>query len=456
MGTKPVTRARSRPIEDAPERPVSDRRRLPVSRAVIVAVVLALAVVVGYLAVGQTASWRVARQVRAAVAALRFDEAEAPLRRWLAASPHSGEAHYYLARLKLAADQPQEVLNAIVRARELGFDRAPLDCLFAVIQSRAARYAEAEPVLLEAYQESREPRIEVAQELARVYLSTYQIDRAAAPLERWRELAPGDARPYLWRNEIATRNHAEPEVLIQNYLEALKRDPMLDKARLGLAERLRKVHRVDEARREYATYLARHPKDVEALAGAGLAALEADDVPAAVHSFEAALAVEPKDTTVLKELAQINLRRGRFHEACDQLRRVAQIDRFDPDIHYTYARALKLSGDDRGAKAETELSLRLRNEHNDLEAIRTKLMKNPNDVEIRFQIARWFLDHGRDGEGLDWTKEILRQTPQHAPTQRLLAAYYDRNGNAGLANYHRTMAEAALAQESQREGAAPR
>src|SRR5207253_8513479 len=103
-----------------------------------------------------------------------------------------------------------------------------------------------------------EPRVEVAQELARVYLSTYQIDRAVAPLERWRELAPDDARPYLWRNEIESRKDTESSVLIQNYLEALKRDPNLDKARLGLAERLRKDHRLEEARREYATYLSRH------------------------------------------------------------------------------------------------------------------------------------------------------------------------------------------------------
>jgi tetratricopeptide (TPR) repeat protein len=371
-------------------------------------------------------------------------------------SPRSAEAHYYLARLKLATDQPQEAFEAIDRSRRLGYDRAALECLLAVIHSRAGRYTEAEPVLRRAFQETMEPQVEVAQELARVFLSTYQIARAVVPLERWRELAPEDGRPYLWRNEIESRKQGESSVLIQNYLEALKRDPNLDKARLGLAERLRKDHRLDEARREYATYLARHPQDVEALDGAGIAALGAEDVESAVASFEAALALDPRDTTALRELAQINLRRGQFPRAVDLLRRVIEIDRFDPDIHYTYARALKLIGDDKAAEAETALSLRFRKEHEDLQVLRDNLLKDPDNVDFRFQIAQWFLEHGRDGEGLDWTREILRQTPNHAPTHRLLAEYHARKGNTGLANYHRTMAEAAAARDQPQAGDARR
>src|SRR5262249_24322841 len=136
------------------------------------------------------------------------------------------------------------------------------------------------------------------------------------------------------------------------------------------------------------------------------------------------------------------------------LGRVVAIDRFDPDIHYTYARALKLSGDHKAAEAENAVSMRLRKEHDDLEVLRSNLLKHPDNVDFRFQIARWFLDHGRDGEGLDWTKETLRQTPHHAPTHRLLAEYHTQKGNTGLANYHRTMAEAAAAQEPPRAGGA--
>ncbi len=61
-------------------------------------------------------------------------------------------------------------------------------------------------------------------------------------------------------------------------------------------------------------------------------------------------------------------------------------------------------------------------------------------MESRLKVARWMLEHGHAEEGLGWTKEILRGDPSHAPTHRTLADYYQKRGEAGLANYHRLMA----------------
>ena len=61
-------------------------------------------------------------------------------------------------------------------------------------------------------------------------------------------------------------------------------------------------------------------------------------------------------------------------------------------------------------------------------------------------------DHGHEDEGLKWTKEILRADPRHAPTHRMLAEYYDKQGDAGLANYHRL---SATADEDERRWTSP-
>jgi Tfp pilus assembly protein PilF len=55
-------------------------------------------------------------------------------------------------------------------------------------------------------------------------------------------------------------------------------------------------------------------------------------------------------------------------------------------------------------------------------------------------MARWMLENGHQQEGLKWTSEILRAEPRHGPTHRLLAEYYQKQGNAGRANYHNLMA----------------
>ena len=60
------------------------------------------------------------------------------------------------------------------------------------------------------------------------------------------------------------------------------------------------------------------------------------------------------------------------------------------------------------------------------------------------------MEHGQEQEGLKWTKEILRANPRHSPTHDLLAAYYDKHGEAGLANFHRLSSSA-----SQDDGGLP-
>ena len=43
-------------------------------------------------------------------------------------------------------------------------------------------------------------------------------------------------------------------------------------------------------------------------------------------------------------------------------------------------------------------------------------------------------------KSLRWTEKILRERPQHPETNRLLADYYEKQGNRGLANFYRVQA----------------
>ena len=150
----------------------------------------------------------------------------------------------------------------------------------------------------------------VAKELARIFMSTYRLDRAIWPIDRWRVLAPEDPQPYLWSNEIASRSDVEPALLIQNYRAALERDPTLDKARLGLAQELSKARRFDDAEPEFLAYLKRNPRDTSALLGLGRNAFQQGDLEKSRHYFETSLEANPREPETLKELSQIDLRLG--------------------------------------------------------------------------------------------------------------------------------------------------
>ena len=148
--------------------------------------------------------------------------------RCLAGSPSSpGRPKPTISRhgCALAFDQPAETLEAIEQSKLLGYDDLPLAALRAILQARAGRSKEAEPTLTFAFHQASEPQVEIARELAKIYLATFRLAPAAAPIERVRLLDPDDPQPYLWQNEIDSRADADPATLIQNYRAALERDP---------------------------------------------------------------------------------------------------------------------------------------------------------------------------------------------------------------------------------------
>ena len=65
-------------------------------------------------------------------------------------------------------------------------------------------------------------------------------------------------------------------------------DPSLARARLGLAEELRKAHRTAEAAAEYDAYLALEPGDAAAHLGAGQNLMELGDEAAAARHLHRA------------------------------------------------------------------------------------------------------------------------------------------------------------------------
>jgi tetratricopeptide (TPR) repeat protein len=406
-----------------------------------VAATLILAVGGAYVAHGLYHRHRVAQTVRKLVAAHRYDAAREPLRRWLQEQPGSGEAYYYKAWLALTAEQAPEAAEAIVQATNRGFDRAALNLLSAIYQAYSNRFSEAEPTLRQAYDARLEPQAEVAKALARVYLSTYRLSQAAELIQHWKTLAPEDPLPYLWSNEVTSRStDVVPLILIQNYRAALERDPSLDKARLGLAEQLSKDLRFDEAEEEYRACLKRNPKNAMALVGLGRNAFQHGDLQTARQYFEAAVEADPREPAALKELAQTEMRTGRLQQACERFKVLVQIEPYDHEIRYMYSQVLNRLGDEAQFRVESELAVRLRKEHDEFLQLGIKLVQGDDDLESRFRVAKWMLEHGHHDEGLNWTNDILRTQPRHAPTHRLLADYYRKHGDAGLANYHSLMA----------------
>src|SRR5262249_19503790 len=160
-----------------------------------------------------------------------------------------------------------------------------------------------------------------------------------AVIERWIKEVPADGRPFLWLTEIDRRTEVDnPASWERHYRDALQRDADLDSARHGLAEALRKVHRNDEAAKEYAQYLARHPDDPVALAGAGLNATEMGDLSKAERLLDHALTLAPNQPAALKGRAEVAQYTGDLRSALRWLDRATEADPFDDEIRHVRGR----------------------------------------------------------------------------------------------------------------------
>src|SRR5438093_393947 len=81
---------------------------------------------------------------------------------------------------------------------------------------------------------------------------------------------------------------------------------------------------------------------------------------------------------------------------------------------------------------------------NRLQQLRTELIENQNDVELRFQVGALNLELGREEEAAHWFQTVLWIDPYHQPTLRALANYWRKRGDLSRAAYYSTWAEGKL------------
>jgi tetratricopeptide (TPR) repeat protein len=312
--------------------------------------------------------------------------------------------------------------------------------LRALVMASAGKFADAEPVLRAIREQTDRPDPQVDQALARIYLETFDFGHAERAIDRWIRDAPADARPYLWRTEIWRRSDTDAANLLRDYNEALRRNPNLDEARLGVANALLKEQRFAEAAEAFDRYLERKPNDPAGYLGAGRTAQVQGDFNAAIHYLDRAVELAPDDPEILLARTAIDLRRGNAAAALPLLDRARRADPFDPEICYRRAIALSQLGRADEAKAEQARAQELKNDKARMEQIRKGLVSTPDDRSVQAEAARWLADHGHADEAVRWAKRVLSAEPDHPGMNRLMADYYDHQGNQGLANFYRAAA----------------
>jgi tetratricopeptide (TPR) repeat protein len=174
--------------------------------------------------------------------------------------------------------------------------------------------------------------------------------------------------------------------------------------------------------------------------GAGIAALENGNEAEAVRMLDRALALSPRDSVALAARATVEFRRGRFESAVHYLDLALKSDPFDRGNRYQRMLALTRLGRRAEAEIERKAVERLQKDQEQFAEIIRNLHAKPLDSELRTQAACWLMEHGHEGEAVEWANLVLGSDPSHSTLNRLLADYYHKKGQPGLANLYEARA----------------
>ena len=377
----------------------------------------------------------------------KYEDALQQANRWATHAPKSGEAQFQKARCLLTCDQPEEALRLMELAESLGVSKLRVEGLMGVIYARSGRAGEAERLLRKAQAGSPESDPLVDETLARIDLGALRFGPALKSIDRWSKGSPKDPWPEMLRAEIDRQFGVHPEIIEDEYRAALDRDPKFGPARFGLAELLRKRGRLEDAIKEYETYLFENPEDAGAMSGLGTCSLDSGQEDVAREWFDKALTLNPNEVDALDGRVAIALRSGEAELALPLLDRLVKLEPLNVIHHYKRSLALDRLGRMDEATTERETCNRLRQEKDELDRLRKVAGKNYRDPAPQADLVSWLLSHDRAKEGLKLAQELIQRPGGHPRTAKLLADYYEQQGNKGLANFYR-----AKAQESSNQG----
>jgi tetratricopeptide (TPR) repeat protein len=264
--------------------------------------------------------------------------------------------------------------------------------------------------------------------LGRVYEHLSDLPHAAKEFEAALKLWPGHppAAYNLARVQIAQQ---KPEAALESYrlcsAKLFEKQPAL----VGMAQCLRLLGRLDEARR--------------ILDSAGSSGNE-DFVEDAYR-----LVGDPAEggrAYYAAERGQVELEAGNYMEAVPWLEKAVAASPTDWKLRYSLGFALQRTGRREDADRELHRVEQTKAAMSKVDREFDALHDNPQNVGARFEIGRLFLEILSEDQGLVWLNSVLAIDPDHLPTHRLLAEYFESHAGgdpafARLAREHRRKIE---------------
>jgi Tfp pilus assembly protein PilF len=231
---------------------------------------------------------------------------------------------------------------------------------------------------------------------------------------------------------------AEPENATQDLRRALDLDPERDDARLSLARILIRDN-CAEALTQFEQLAVRQPDNPDVRRGLAQAYYGVGESAKARPIFEALVANDPHDSKALTGLGVLTVADGDTAAGEALLRRAVAADPGNPDAQYQLFRCLAEQPDRQAeAAAQAEVHKRVQADRERLAQIAiAEMSRKPYDPDLHCELGVIYLRNGKADVGVRWLYSALKLDPNHQPSHRALADYYESIGDTEKARQHR-------------------
>jgi tetratricopeptide (TPR) repeat protein len=374
-----------------------------------------------------------------ALARRDFAQARLRLERCLQVWSNSADTHFLMAqtaRRSGAYDDAERHLNT---CRQLQGVPEAIELEQYLLRAQRGDLSRVEAYLWACIQKDHPDKLLILEALSQGYLKTYNLPGAVDCLSRWLQMQPNQLQALIWRGQTLERLR-QPDDALEDYRQALALDPDAEEARLRLADLLTDSHHGKEALEHYDYLRQRHVANSKVLLGLARCRRQLGQSEEARQALEELLAEEPNDFAALAERGRLALEAGDPAAAEEWLRKSLAIAPYERETNHIFLQCLHR----RGKKQEADAcQARLEEINQDLRRlveVTRDIPRSPHDPARRCEAGVIMLRNGQDKEGLRWLESALQEDPRHAETHRVLADYYERTGQADLAQHHRQLA----------------
>jgi tetratricopeptide (TPR) repeat protein len=359
--------------------------------------------------------------------------------------PDSAEAEFLLAVAARRSGQLDEMDGHLKRAAQLGWDAEEIDRQVSLTYFQVGDFRRAGPDMLQRLQQggNDDEAEETYEAMARGYMSTMLLKQAAFILESWLSWRPKSVPARLMLADVAALG-GDTDGEINCYREAVRSDPSNVEARRCLAHGLILSHELEESHELLVGCLREEPRNATVLVNMAEWHQRSGHVEEAKKIVAQVLALQPDNrqrAAALGILGQIALAEKDYAEAARVLKEAVDADPAAFANVYALSQALSHAGQSEEAKVYLARWQRCQDAEKKLADLHDDILRHPEDPDLRTEIAQALLDEGATAIGVNWLNSVVVYHPTHPLANRLLAEHYEREGKTELAARYRAIAE---------------